>query len=88
MPHYAAHTPSIWRVLGAAFRSSTEGLGVGAMRARWVPQRFAESAPLGETPSGAPFQDSGVFIRGFPPNKKTTRQRIKTTPRSGFCPHK
>jgi hypothetical protein len=24
--------------------------------------------------SEAPFQDSGVFIRGFPPNKKTTRQ--------------
>ena len=24
--------------------------------------------------SRAPFQDSGVFIRGFPPNKKTTRQ--------------
>ena len=28
--------------------------------------------------SKAPFQDSGVFMRGFPPNKKTTRQRIKT----------
>jgi hypothetical protein len=25
---------------------------------------------------------SGVFIRGFPPNKKTTRQRIKT---GGLC---
>jgi hypothetical protein len=24
--------------------------------------------------SEAPFQDSGVFIRGFPPKKKTTRQ--------------
>jgi len=28
--------------------------------------------------SEAPFQDSGVLIRGFPPNQKTTRQRNKT----------
>ena len=27
---------------------------------------------------GSPAHKSGVFIRGFPPNKKTTRQRNKT----------
>ena len=27
---------------------------------------------------------SGVFIRGFPPNKKTTRQRIKTKDAEGW----
>ncbi len=52
-----------------------------------------EKCGLGVSPSGAPFQDSGVFMsrvppllaffmRGFPPhktppNKKTTRQRTK-----------
>jgi hypothetical protein len=32
----------------------------------------------------SPDVKSGVFILGFPQNKKTTRQRNKTTPRSGF----
>ncbi len=27
---------------------------------------------------GSPAHESGVFIRGFPPNKNTTRQRNKT----------
>jgi hypothetical protein len=37
-------------------------------------QRLRQRAP--RVPRGF----SGVFIRGFPPNKKTTRQRDKTLP--------
>ena len=47
------------------------------MRARRETRRFANSAGTGVSPSWASFQDSGVFTRGEPPNKNTTRQRTK-----------
>jgi hypothetical protein len=34
-----------------------------------------QSKALALTPNPSPKLGSGVFIRGFPPNKKTTRQR-------------
>ena len=36
------------------------------MRARLCSPTVCEKCVLGVSPSGAPFQDSGVFIRGFP----------------------
>ena len=55
------------------------------MRARLCSTTVCEKCVLGVSQLGgepdqtseAPFQDSGVFIRGEPPNKKTTRQRTK-----------
>jgi hypothetical protein len=41
---------------------------------RWEMGDGREKCILGVSPLDAPFQDSGVFIRGEPPNEKMTRQ--------------
>ena len=45
---------------------------------RLVYLRMDESHRSSQNRSGKIFATSGVFIRGEPPNKKTTRQRDKT----------
>jgi hypothetical protein len=47
------------------------------------PKRVFEKSTFALTPNPSPKLGSGVFIRGFPPNKKTTRQRGAGTAGSG-----